>query len=232
MHTEFKIGLDKTDSQNYPNFEPEEIDVFLNNAIERFVSQRAYGTNPKRLGLEETQKRMDDLRNLISDYRVAGTGVTTENKPNGQFFALPSDYRHAVQEEANLTYTDCDGNQVAKITSIIPITHDRYNNIIDDPFNKPDDDDVLRLSFGSSTSPRVELVTGPGSSVSEYRLRYLKQPAAVQYGTQYATPTTDVDCDLADHTHKEIVKSAVTEALGNIESPRIAVNKQELNEIE
>ena len=61
MHIEFKLGLDKTDSLNYPNFEPEEIDLWLNRAQDRFVKTR-YVHNNKTETFEETQKRTDDLR--------------------------------------------------------------------------------------------------------------------------------------------------------------------------
>ena len=54
MHIQFKVGLDKTDSLNYPNFEPEEIDLWLNKAQEKFIKSR-YSHDVKRETFEETQ---------------------------------------------------------------------------------------------------------------------------------------------------------------------------------
>lgn len=233
MHTEFKVGVDKVDSLNHPGFEPEEIDVFLNNAIEKYVAQRVYGMNPRRLGLEETQKRLDDIANLISNSAITPTTNAADNKPNGRFVSLPADYRFAIQEEVVASYTDCNSQTVSVRVPVLPVTHDRYNKLIRSPFYKPSVNRVYRLGFGvTGTTQRFELVGDGVISLTSYVLRYLRNPVAVRYGTTYAIPTTDVDCDLKPHTHKELIKMAVSEALGNIQAPNTGLVKQELNEIE
>ena len=57
-HQEFKFRLDKMDALNYPNFLPEEIDLILNNAQQRFVKQRYGLNNIKRQSFEETEKEL------------------------------------------------------------------------------------------------------------------------------------------------------------------------------
>lgn len=218
-HLQFKIGYDKTDSLNYPNFLPEEIDVFLNKAIERFIEQRAYGTNSKKEGLEETQKRLDDLRNIIKNYTTTTFTNTVNNKPNGVFITLPEDYRHAIQEDIKINYTLCTGTLTNKIAKVIPVTHDRYNRIIEDPFNKPYEDQIIRMGYEGNT---LELITDGNTTVNTYYLRYIKTPPKVQYGSTYSTPTTDVDCILADSCHFEIIDIAVDLALENVNSNRLA----------
>ena len=219
MHTEFKLLMDKADGGSSPSFLGSEVDLFLNAAIERFVSKRAFGNNPRRTGFEEDQKRRDDLRNLITTGTVVpDTDVDVSNKPNGVFFTLPTGYRHSINEEATIIV---DG--VTSRVGVKPITYDRYNKIVDDPFNKPDKDTVYRLDYGAG---KVELITGEGQEVTKYYLRYLKNPAVV------SSVATIVSCDLAGHTHREIVRMAVVEALENIEDPRYQSSKIELNDIE
>ena len=88
MHLQFKLGVDKADSLNSPNFLPEEIDVYLSNAQEEFIEQRAYGNNPKRESVEETQKRVKDLQSLTKNAVITPLASTTDNKPNGLFVVI------------------------------------------------------------------------------------------------------------------------------------------------
>ena len=229
MHLRFDIGLDKIASFNYASFTAEEKDVFLNDAQEKFIEQRAYGTNPKGTGLEEDQKRRDDLREIIKNYTTTTFTTSSNNKTNGSFVALPSDYRHAIQEEVNISYTDCNDAAQTKRVPVTPVTHDRYNKIINDPFNQPYEDEAIRLDYEGDV---FEIITDGTYTLSNYYLRYLKEPQTIRYGTQYLIPTTDVDCELANHCHREIISLAVFAALEDIESKRYITQKQEIKEIE
>jgi hypothetical protein len=223
FHLEFKVGLDKVVSLNSPSFLPEEIDVLLNNSIEKFISQRMYGMNPRREGFEETQKRWDDLITLVNQQNYNTFFSSPFTKPNGQTVAFPVDYWHTIEEDATISFTDCNGQTQTKSVPVIPVTHDRYNKIIRDPFHKPNENKVVRLGIGGSP----ELIVGTGVTLSNYFLRYVRKPDKVQFGSTYAVPTADVQCNLPEHTHKEIVAMAVQEALGNIESQRVQIKAQE-----
>jgi len=229
MHTRFKIGVDKIDSLASANFEAEEIDVFLNDAQEKFIEQRAYGTNPKGTGLEEDQKRRDDLREITKNFTSAAFTFTADNKPNGVFVSLPNDYRHSMQEEVAIAYTDCNNTAATKRIPVLPVTHDRYNKIVNDPFNKPYEDEAIRLDYEGDV---YELITDGTYTITNYHLRYLKQPQEIRLGTAYVVQTTDVDSELADHTHREIIAIAVKDALQDIESNRYQTSKVELAEVE
>lgn len=233
MHIYFKILLNKLDTLNYQNLLPEEIDIFLNQAMFKFIENRAYGLNPKGDSLEETQKRVDDLRNIIFSVTTTSTSFTTtaENKPNGLFVPLPSDYRHAIEEECTISYTDCNGVTRTKRVEVVPITHDRYNRIKKDPFNKPYEDLILRLGYASTgttadaaagnSSPSFELLTDGTYTITTYYLRYIATPIEMRNGAEYSTPTTNQGCVLSDHTHRELVELATQAAIETIESPRI-----------
>ena len=234
MHSEFKIGIDKVDSLSAPNFLVTEIDLFLNNAQEQFVEQRAGKNNFKREGLEETQKRVDDLKNIIKNYESVTFTNNSASKPNGVFVDLPADYRHAIEEEVSVSYIDCNGVAAIGRPDVTPTTHDRYNRLVKkDPFNKPDKTEVHRLAYGvQAGSETFELITASTDTVTNYYLRYLKEPVTIAYGTQYTPVALDVDCELSNHTHREIIALAVKNALEDIQSPRYQTSKIELNEIE
>ncbi len=223
MHREFNIGVDKDNSLSYPSFRPEEIDLFINKAIENIVKQRYSGNNLQRQSVEETQKRRDDLRNLTVDYRIAPLAHDPlVNKENGVFVVLPNNYWFALEEEVILSYEDCHGNTITSNASVKPITHDRYNKIKSDPFNMPDKIEIISLPYSNMQN---ELITDDSSSVTSYYLRYYKKPAEVSLAN-------NINCDLSEHLHREIIDLAVNLAIENIESPRIGtqVNQTLTNE--
>jgi hypothetical protein len=214
MHIEFKVGLDKTDSLNYPNFEPVEIDLWLNKAQDKFVKQR-YSHDLKGETLEETQKRTDDLRTVITETTIIPSATQTPIKPGGILFDLPDGtlgnpvYWFAINEECEIRYVDCNGSWQDERTGVYATSHDEYNKLINDPFNKPSKDVVLRLMHGTF----AELLTDGTFAINSYFLRYVRQPIRIDV-------LTGVDCELAEHTHQEICAGAVTLALENIASPR------------
>ena len=224
MNFEFRVGMDKVLSLNAPGFTAEEIDSFLNNAQEEFIEQRAYGTNPKGTGLEEDQKRRDDLREIIKDYSTSIFTTSSNNKPFGSFISLPLDYRHAIQEEVDISYTGCNETTQTDRIPVVPVTHDRYNKVINDPFNKPYKEESIRLDYEGDV---FELITDGAYTITTYYLRYLKEPVTIRYGTQYLVPVTDIDCELAAAVHREVVGIAVQAALEDVESQRYKTKKIE-----
>ena len=215
MHIQFKVGLDKTDSLNYPNFEPEEIDLWLNKAQEKFIKTR-YSHDVKRETFEETQKRTDDLREVVQEVSLTPAGVQDPIKPNGVLFTLPDGtfggfpiYWFAVNEECRIKWQNCQNETVYRRKRVKPIQHDDYNKIIGDPFNKPDKNKIVRLMHGGS----AELIGDGTYIITGYLLRYIKRPEQINLAN-------NDDCELADHTHDEIVTLAVGMALENTANPR------------
>tara|TARA_E500000305_G_scaffold25850_1_gene19936 strand:+ start:2535 stop:3251 length:717 start_codon:yes stop_codon:yes gene_type:complete len=233
MQSEFKFLMDKIDSSNNPLFLPQEIDKLLNISQDKFVTKRAFGNNVRRTVFEEDQKRRDDLRTLISSTTINNQGIAG-SFPNSVLLSLPGssaasgEYRHSIMEEASIfdsgiptaSFTIDDLKRV----SVKPITYDRYNKIMDDPFNKPEKHTVYRLdSSNNDYAKNVTLIYSEGMTLSSYFLHYIREPLVIGI---------DQDCILPNHTHREIVRMAVVEALEGIESPRYQTSKIELNEIE
>lgn len=210
FHIAFKLGLDKLDSQNYPDILPEEIDFLLNNAQDRFVKQRYGRNNPKREGFEETQKRTEDLKTLIKSAHITPNVYSIDNISNSaRFYTLPIDHRYIVQEQVDVTYLDCNSNPITNKLLVRPIQHNDYDKILNDPFNRPNTTKVLRLM----AEGKVELITASGYTLGTYYLRYIKKPDRMDI-------TIGTTCELPEDVHQEIVDGAVALALENIESRR------------
>ena len=73
MHYEFKLKLNKIDSNDYSNIIIPEIDWYLNEAQSIYIKTRYSGNNSKAAGFEASQKRTDDLRNLVVKDRIIAT---------------------------------------------------------------------------------------------------------------------------------------------------------------
>jgi len=136
MHISFKFLMDKLDTNGYANFEKEEIDLLLNLSQERFVKQRYGLNNSKKIGFEGSQKRTDDLKELVTQSTMAVSSTqTSTNKQFGFYASLPSDYLFAITEECGLYYPSCDntapasGSMPDNVTYIVTQGSILFNNI-------------------------------------------------------------------------------------------------------
>ena len=108
MHIAVNLGVQKIASFQVDNFLSEEVDHELNIAMDRFIKQRYNPlSNKLRKGFEQSQKRIDDLRNLVVVARIDSFQGDTfaYGDFDGEFFgtdkvALPNDYMFLVNLRA------------------------------------------------------------------------------------------------------------------------------------
>lgn len=105
------LELNKVNSNLYDIILPQEKDYFLNRAQERFVKQRYTAiSNPKQRGFEMSQKRIDDLRNLLVPnyydkvYQLSSTDFDFTTK--GRFY-FPDDYLFLTSNRSKVYTNDC-----------------------------------------------------------------------------------------------------------------------------
>lgn len=250
MHTEFKVLVDKSDSFNSANFTIAEIDLYLSNAQEEFIEQRAWGNNFKRESIEETQKRVKDLQSLVVNARLSFLPSTLDNKENAFFVALPDGvtvldennipypkYRHAINEELVVQYVDCNERTKTTRVPVVALTHDKYNTAVTNPFAKPSFNRVYRLPYGRiGNLEHFEIIVSPPMIMTSrgYQLRYLKDPKKIDKA-QIQVPLGlpgNAQGDLTDESYREVIAIAVRNALGDIQSERVSDAREKLNEIE
>lgn len=211
MHDSFRLEYDSISSFSNPEYLPEEIDYWLNSAQNDLISK------VKDEGVEKSQTLRDYLGNITLNKNISTFITNTDNQLNGTFVQLPDDYRTALQEAVSISYTDC--NDVTK-TNRIPViasTHDRINSHVRNPFKKPNKfERVISLPYaylsGDPKIQSVELITDGTFTITNYHLRYLKNPRQMQYGTQYSIPTVDIDCELNEEAQLWIINQAAQEA--------------------
>lgn len=219
-HNYIKLELDKTSSLTLPSFEPEEIDYWLDDAILKFIKHKYSGTNVKGESFEQSQKRMDDLRTLIVEDSIASI-PTVGSYTNSVIFDLTTlsiPYLFSLKESASITY-----NSVTSIVRIIPITHDRVNIKIDDPFSEHN------ISFGTAKPLRLFIgdnivLIGDGNYIiNSIKMSYIKIPEKMVDVSNRDSEYTD----LSNQAMIEVVKLAANSMLENIESQRYQTHSAE-----
>ena len=230
--------MDKEDSAGLPNFQPEAIDMFINMAMRKFIKNR-YSGSTTGLSFEEIQKRTDDIRSVVDSDTIPPSSVVTTGlyKDLAVSYDLPTtkNYWFSVVSRVENTYEDCDDDIISKFIKIQPATRDRILNIIDDAFAKPSTDyHYYSLMQGNTVYVFPDLTNGPIKIVGVLKsdnvlgnlyIDFVRKPVDVDINAS-------VDCELAEHTHEEVVKEAVSSALETIESQRYPVFNNELQKQE
>lgn len=207
---------------------------FINEAIDKFYKTRYSGINAKSEGFEQSQKRIDDLRNLIKT-----ASFTEEIINNGNIYTieLPEDYVLMLGDVAGILPTegneqcweiDKDGDYVVKRADTIEATIEnidrQLNNSLSEHLLKYCTARPLKLIKGN----KVILYTDGKYSVANYQITYLSKPLFLDSSNISNTEYTS----LPEHTHMEIVKMAVQLYLATKPMEHYSVYSAEVNNME
>lgn len=230
MHYDFKMKLNKVDSQQYRNFLIPEIDWLLNEAQELFIKMVAEPRLSFHLGFEKSQRNTDDIKMLVEEadgfdheddiivYRVGYRAIR---------YKLPGNYMFFIRALVSGTTGNCKN-----VPCIVKIKqHDDSNHI--SPFDKSSI--VWREINGMFIDNYLELELPdiseePNSKLETMQLTYLRKPKYMHFaqgiegGEGYQLNSDKgsrlkgkQDCELSSHTHREIVDIAVMLANGQLQ---------------
>lgn len=202
MHLALDVAIDSIATLAYPGMEPEEKDIFLNRAIERFVKTRYSGSNIRGESLEQTQKRIDDVRTLIVRNTSSNSAVTQLNASEWTY-ALPdgtTDPKYFLLIGSNILIDrdECGNTVTGRKIFLRQVTHDQLEDFLDDPYHKPDFNEAFLLFEGNS----IHIITNGQYSIEAINITYMTYPDKVDF-------LAPVNCNLPEHTHQEIVDAAV-----------------------
>lgn len=207
---------------------------FINEAIDKFYKTRYSGINAKSEGFEQSQKRIDDLRNLIKT-----ASFTEEIINNGNIYTieLPEDYVLMLGDVVGILPTegneqcweiDEEGDYVVKRADTIEATIEnidrQLNNSLSEHLLKYCTARPLKLIQGN----QVILYTDGKYSVANYQITYLSKPLFLDSSNISNTEYTS----LPEHTHMEIVKMAVQLYLATKPMQHYSAYSSEVNNME
>lgn len=222
MHQAIRLYLDKSTSlTGSVDFLPEELNFWLNEAQDRFIKQRLYGNNYKQQKLDDSQKRIDDLRNLIVTSPAQSLSQSSLGV-NVKYTFLPdvgsgSPYMFYLNAEV----TNISGSTLQTGENI---TIETLSNYIKDSINNPYIRRPLTYFYMEGVVPSIAIIYGDEFVPTSCKITYIKKPKKLVSGTpgSYETNT----CELAEHTHNEIVILASDMLIENIESQRVQTFSQ------
>jgi len=223
-HYQFRLSMDRIDTLSNPDFNKAEVDWLLNEAQDIFIKQRISAlSNPKRLGFEASQKRIDDLSTLVVKYPLqpAITPTLDSGVYEVDLAELLYTYLHFLSGYCDLQVdATCTKQVLLKF-----VQHDDYREALSDPFNSPSLE-YIPFNYGRSSSTdhvSTSIYIYPSDyTITNVYLEYLKRPQRVSFGNYtyingVVYPATTFE--LPEHTHSEIIDIATQIASLAIENP-------------
>jgi hypothetical protein len=239
MHYDFKRKVNKNDSHQNRNFLIPEIDLALNEAQELFVKWIAEPRVKNHLGVETTQRTIDDLRTIIvhesplSLATYVDSGGVVQNYVD--IYQIPVDYWYYLNGICHAKKGIC---RDIKCNLVVQKHNDLFE---DDVFRKSSFEwrevNILFIKEG------IKCFTDNTFEVEDMSISYIKRPVYIHYASGfnvlgYNTASGlllmgKVDCELPEQVHSEIVDIAALLVTGNIASPEFELKlaKLKLNEI-
>ncbi len=213
MHISWRERYDRSGNLSSADFDPEQIDFWLNLAQEAFVKNRYLPLNK---GFEQIEKRISDLEMLVEAQALNTTpGTFRRNSHIVDLTGLTYTHWFTTNEEVAYSYTDCNGTTVGTSEStyirngVTQCSEDTYPAMVENSFG----DFILRGDYARPLRLRrqnqVEIITDGNYTIQRYYITYIRKPVAMDYANS-------VDCELKDHTHEEIVDLAVRMAAASV----------------
>lgn len=239
MHQMFRQYAQQMGMQNVRAILPEQIDLLINNSISdtinQVITQNIGITNDRVISDASKLNQVNTLKSLYKVWKGSIADVTIKGKEKTTYiisFQLPLN-----NFKTTGSYTD-DGNSSTAISFLymvdLSINYKKSDfvtnvfpvRIIDDQFVADVVNDfvlapTMRSPVASIHDNLVELYidkadakpedrqpfTFKGVSINELRLSYIAKPAVVRFAED--VDGTNVNCDLPEYMHVDIVKHAV-----------------------
>lgn len=229
MHYDLKMKLNKIDSSQDRDLKIPQIDWKLNEALSIFIKAVAYPRYSQTMGLERSQRNIEDIRTLIVENKEIGTTLSMSN-PNLFLAELPKDYDFYISSKVTAKKGQCTKSNLKTFVR----KHGDFNE--DSPFhNSSFEWEDINLYFNQKG---ITISTDGTFSVTKLYLDYIKKHPwmhnAEDFSSQgYQMLNKEVlmgtqDCLLPEHTHREIVDIAVLLITGDL-IPDYQVKLQKLN---
>lgn len=201
-------------SYNSMAFDEYEKSVFLTKAAYDLV----VGLYSGRLNIQGTFENTEELRRYLDSlvktksYDTPSTSTNIGVSNSSIFYTLPSNIAFITLEQIifNDNTLGCfDGSRA----NVMPITHDEYNKIKDNPFRGPTRYKALRLDYGNH---EVEIISR--YKVGKYLIKYIEQPSPIVLENLPSNlsingVSVQTECTLHPLLHRRILEMAVREAL-------------------
>lgn len=206
---EFDLLYNNIMSDMGPGLDDYEVSLFLTQAQEEIV-QQLYAGSSSFDGFEASEKVRRNLANLL--VRQTLTLSTSTDIGNGykEFSAsLQGNLLALLSERVKISDVSCGKD---KWVNVVPVKYDELNKVLENPFRRPSNRNVLRLDK-STTGVSIIAMSTAGVSL-DYEYEYLKKPqpiivADLPAGFTINGQSTASTSALDESLHRPIIKYAV-----------------------
>lgn len=228
MQYDFKQKLNKIDSQQNRNLRIPEIDWKLNEAIDIYIKSIAEPRTHSNLGFEKKQRTIDDIRPLVkNNVEINATRLSDTE----YFVELPLDYLFYVSSSSIVTKGTCRDK---RCRNILRQHDDRHE---ESPFDKSNFE--WRETNIRFYDRGIKIFTDGTFTINKIELNYIRKHAYVHNAQgflptkQYKLPdgtllTGRQNCELPEHTHREIVDIAVLITTGDLGMPDYQIKESKI----
>lgn len=231
MHYDFKMKLNKIDSEQYRNLKIPEIDWLLNEAQEIFIKSVAFPRVQNHLGFESSQRTIDDIRTIVLE-NVLLSKDNTASDTKEKVFTLPIDYMFYISAKVRIVKPQCG----SKYVQLRIRQHD------DEFEESPFDNSSFEWGEVNATfdSKGLRVFTDGTFDIENIKLNYIKEPAYIHNAADFkpsgqykSLKGIDLfnrqNCELPNQTHREIVDIAVMLASSNLDMQNFQIKQAKLN---
>lgn len=198
LHIGVNLGVQKIASNINDSLQPQEIDYFLNESVDDYIRQQYSKLKSKERDIEY-EYVAENLRTLMTTAEI-DTFTAVDHLPNSIACELPADYLYYIYSRSKLT--DTWKNNVR-------LSQNAIVKVVETQTNSPQFREFPVLLENNKIIVMSDSLIDIGTDLTKVVLNYIKKPATIDLNPG-GTPT---DCDLPDHTHKEIVNLTVDKIL-------------------
>lgn len=219
MVYQFRLRAQRVDTNSSPTLKTATIITFLNGGMNSLLKER-YGTaNKYQAALEGIQKRIDEWQRLIVPHEeLTGTKVENTNRFEFSIADTKEKYLFLLRAAFAGTKGSCQSQKLVGILSV-------SNNLeadLDNPNANPNFE--WRECLYRLAQNNIIAYSDSTFSIDTADIDYLRYPKPIDiegYEHFDKSPSANVDCELPDFLHSEIIDQAVVEFELSLKHPGI-----------
>ena len=211
---QFDVLYNNITSNQAPGLNEYEKSLFLTKAekeiVKNYFTANSQG-NTLRQGFDDSAKRQADFSVLMKTGTCTpASAATSKIDDRSSVYTYPNDVFIVVNEMVKVG---------ASYKQVIPLRYDEYTRLMSKPFKRPLKNQVWRLMnsgtvSGSVATKTVEIIAGPGDSISSYSVRYVRTPKPIIVGNLDGLTIDGVSaistvCEIDPILHEDILQRAV-----------------------
>lgn len=212
---QFDVLFNNITSNQAPGLNEYEKSLFLTKAekeiVKNYFNPNSQGNTVKQ-GFDDSAKRQADFSILMKTGACTAvtTSVPAKIDDRSSVYTYPTDVFIVVNETVKVG---------SNYKQVIPLRYDEYTRLMSKPYKRPLKNQVWRLMNsgtvnGSVATKTVEIISGPGDTISSYSVRYVRTPKPIIVGnldglTIDGESTVSTVCEIDPILHEDILQRAV-----------------------